>query len=80
MICPRGSAQQPAKQILRQALARHTRAEREEILSKLDLSSAPALDIHEWFHSAQAEARRMLVKYAEGNLQIGFPIKFAAEP
>ena len=77
---PPGPGQEPVKEFLRRTFAGRTRAEWEEFLSKLDVCSAPALDIHEAFHSAQAGARRMLVKDADGNLHIGIPIKFADEP
>ena len=77
---PPGPAQEPVKEFFRWTFAERTRAEWEDFLSELDVCSAPALDIHEAFHSAQAEARRMLVKDADGNLHIGIPIKFAEEP
>ncbi len=77
---PPGPVQEPVKQFLRQTFALRTRAEWEDFLSKLDVCAAPALDIHEAFHGAQASARQMLVKDADGNLHIGIPIKFADEP
>ncbi|MDJ1015910.1 MAG: hypothetical protein QNJ35_05305 [Paracoccaceae bacterium] len=37
------------------------------------------MNLHEAFHSQQAEARQMLVRDEDGNLHIGLPIKFADE-
>ena len=77
---PPGPAQQPVKTFLKETFASRTRADWEAFFDAHDVCAAPMLNLHEAFHSRQAEARQMLVRDEGGNLHIGLPIKFAEEP
>ncbi len=77
---PPGPGQAPVKAFLRETFAQKTRAQWVEWFAGRDVCFAPVLDLHEAFHSEQVAARDMLVTDADGNLHIGMPAKFAAEP
>jgi crotonobetainyl-CoA:carnitine CoA-transferase CaiB-like acyl-CoA transferase len=77
---PPGPAHKPTEDFLRATFATRTRDEWEAWFAGRDVCFAPVLDLHEAFHQPHTEARRMLVRDAEGNLHIGLPIKFRDEP
>ncbi len=77
---PPGPAHKPAEDFLRATFATRTRDEWEAWFEGRDVCFAPVLDLREAFHQPHTEARRMLVRDADGNLHIGLPIKFRDEP
>jgi crotonobetainyl-CoA:carnitine CoA-transferase CaiB-like acyl-CoA transferase len=77
---PPGPAHKPTEEFLRATFATKTRDEWEAWFAGRDVCFAPVLDLREAFRQPHTEARRMLVRDAEGNLHIGLPIKFRDEP
>lgn len=77
---PPGPGQAPVKAFLEETFATRTRDEWEAWFAGRDVCFAPVLDLKEAFDHPQVAAREMLVRDADGNLHIGMPMKFRAEP
>lgn len=77
---PPGRGQDPVREFLKQSFAEHPRAYWEEFLSKLDVCWAPVKGIKEAMDSEHIKARGMRLEFPGGDLHLGIPIQFAAEP
>ena len=77
---PPGPGQAPVKAFLADTFLTRSRGDWEAWLARLDVCSAPVLNLHEAFHHPHVAAREMLLRDSDGNLHIGTPIKYRNEP
>lgn len=75
-----GPSQAPLIAYFTQTFQQKTRAEWEAFLEPIDLCWAPVRSLKDAFGDANAAARHMLMKDAEGNRHIGPAIKFQNDP
>ncbi|MBS0279214.1 MAG: CoA transferase [Proteobacteria bacterium] len=75
-----GPSQAPLIAYFTQTFQQKTRAEWEAFLEPIDLCWAPVRSLKDAFGDANAAARHMLMKDAEGNRHIGPAIKFRNDP
>jgi crotonobetainyl-CoA:carnitine CoA-transferase CaiB-like acyl-CoA transferase len=75
-----GATQVPLIEFFAALFASRTRAEWEAFLDPIDLCWAPVRTLKDALDDANAEARGLLLRDAEGHPHIGPAIKFAHEP
>ena len=77
---PPGSGQDPVKAFLSSTFATQPLAHWEAMLSELDVCWAPVNNLHQALQSDHLAARDMVVKFPDGQIHLGIPIKFTNEP
>jgi crotonobetainyl-CoA:carnitine CoA-transferase CaiB-like acyl-CoA transferase len=77
---PPGPTQDPLKTFLSQTFSLHTLDYWVSWFENRDICFAPVLNIHEAWNSPQVKIREMLLNDAQGNHNIGTPIKYRYEP
>ncbi|MDQ6639500.1 MAG: CoA transferase [Pseudomonadota bacterium] len=77
---PPGRGQDPVRDFLAATFLSRDLAHWQDFLGGLDVCWAPVKGVHEAMQSEHLAARAMKLDFADGQTQLGIPIKFAEEP